>query len=325
MASISGHSIGISDNMKTYSRFVVITTLAVYLLIFVGGLVRVSGAGLGCPDWPQCFGRWIPPLHPSQLPVGFDSSEFNFTLAWIEYINRLIGVMVGLLVAITGFWAIKSYRKNLRILIPAVLAALLVAYQGWQGSRVVASELEPVMVSIHMGVAFIIASLLVYLSVQGYLRSRDRDVSISKKVRKFKLKAGLLWILAVVQVILGTQVREGIETVIEQMPLASHMKIIAGVGAVGHIHSGFGVLIGLGTIVLAYGLLTGREKQPSLLWQSGWALIGLAVIQMIVGIVLYVLHLPEVMQVLHMWLAALMTGIILIIFTIASYKPRSVT
>jgi cytochrome c oxidase assembly protein subunit 15 len=310
--------------MKAYSRFTIITTLAVYFLIFVGGLVRVSGAGLGCPDWPQCFGRWIPPLHPSQLPAGFDPSEFNFTLAWIEYINRLIGVMVGLLVAITGFWAIKSYRRYPRILIPAVLAALLVAYQGWQGSRVVASELEPVMVSIHMGLAFIIASLLVYLSIQTYLQGNDRAVSVSEKIRKFKLKAGLLWILVVVQVVLGTQVREGIETVIEQMPLGSHMEIITGVGAVGHIHSGFGVLIGLGTIVLAYGLLSGREKLPSLLWQSSWTLIGLAIIQMMVGIVLYVFNLPEVMQVLHMWLAALMTGIILIIFTIASYKPRSV-
>ena len=72
-----------------------------YLLIFIGGLVRVSGAGMGCPDWPKCFGRWIPPTSLSQLPDYIDPEKFNLVLAWVEYLNRLFGALVGLIILIT--------------------------------------------------------------------------------------------------------------------------------------------------------------------------------------------------------------------------------
>ena len=87
--------------MKLFSKFAFLSTVATYIVIFAGGLVRVSGAGLGCPDWPKCFGGWVPPLTASQLPPGFDSQTFNFTLAWIEYVNRLMGVLLGMLIVLT--------------------------------------------------------------------------------------------------------------------------------------------------------------------------------------------------------------------------------
>lgn len=149
--------------MKTFRRVAVAALVATYLLIFLGALVRVSGAGLGCPDWPHCFGRWIPPTDVSQLPPDMDPSDFNFVLAWIEYVNRLMGVIVGLLIASVGIMAIAKFRKHKSILFASILAAVLVAYQGWQGSQVVSSELEPLIVSVHMGIAFIIVSLLLYV------------------------------------------------------------------------------------------------------------------------------------------------------------------
>ena len=158
-----------------------------YFLIFIGGLVRVSGAGLGCPDWPKCFGRWIPPFSQSQIPTGFDASGFNITLAWIEYINRVAGMITGLLILITALLAIKNFRGSKHILIPSMLAAILVAIQGWYGSVVVKSQLMPTTVSIHMLLALIIVSLLVYVTYGSFHLSSSPSVKKNRLENKWLL------------------------------------------------------------------------------------------------------------------------------------------
>ena len=76
---------------QLFFQSAVVSTILSYLLIFVGGLVRVSGSGMGCPDWPRCFGRWIPPTNIDQIPSYIDATSFNIVLAWIEYGNRSSG------------------------------------------------------------------------------------------------------------------------------------------------------------------------------------------------------------------------------------------
>jgi heme A synthase len=90
------------DRLKSFARLALATTVATYLLILVGALVRASGAGLGCPDWPMCYGRWIPPTSVSQLPAGYDPATFNAILTWTEYTNRLLGVSIGFLIIATA-------------------------------------------------------------------------------------------------------------------------------------------------------------------------------------------------------------------------------
>lgn len=309
--------------MKNFRRLAVLATLATYFLIFAGGLVRVSGAGLGCPDWPKCFGRWIPPISLRQLPVDFDPVQFNFTLAWIEYINRLIGVAVGILIAAVAVLAVKNFRKVPRIVIPAVLAAILVAFQGWQGSRVVASELEPVIVSIHMGLAFIIVSLMIYLATNAYLMERPETEIDSNYPGKIKVWVGLLWVVLMIQVILGTQVRESFEIIAEKYPLLSQMEWIGKAGASAWYHSILGVLAAVASVFVSLLILAKSRWPSAIIWQCSWTVPGLALIQLVLGILLFATGLPQTMQVMHMWLAAILIGVILIMFAALAENRRA--
>ena len=101
--------------MRLFRNFTILSTILTYILIFVGGMVRVAGAGMGCPDWPKCFDRWIPPTSIEQLPDHIDPAKFNIVLAWIEYGNRLFGALVGLSIAITLYLGLKHCSHLPRI------------------------------------------------------------------------------------------------------------------------------------------------------------------------------------------------------------------
>jgi cytochrome c oxidase assembly protein subunit 15 len=304
--------------MTGFRRFAFATAVATYVLIFVGGLVRVSGAGLGCPDWPKCFGRWIPPLNAAQLPADIDPSTFNFTLAWIEYFNRLVGIAVGILILITAILAIRYFRKVKKIVYPSIAAAILVAYQGWQGGQVVTSGLEPYMVSIHMVLALIIVSLLLYVTQKAYYIEMAREGEIVKDHRGFGLVVGVLWFLTIFQILIGTQVRSSVEILQARHPLLSDLDILGRVGAVEYIHSILGI------IVIAFGIyagfkILGEETISDLTKNCGRGIIILTIAQLIIGLVLVLVGMPQLMQVLHLWVAAVFVGILLVLFSAARH------
>lgn len=300
--------------MKQFKRFSLLATFATYLLIFVGGLVRVSGAGLGCPDWPKCFGRWIPPIRIADLPPEFDPNSFNFTLAWIEYINRLIGVLVGFLILIVAILAIRWYRKNSRVLVPAVTSALLVAFQGWQGGRVVASELEPLVVSVHTLIALLIVSLLVF--IQRVLQSNEElpsfgAIQLSKhNVMLFRIT--LLVLLA--QIVIGTFVRGTIEAAYAKVPLLSAQQALHQIGHIDNLHIYIGILLAFLTAVVF--LQIHRIKAILSKWSYNLAvsLLILLAVQLVVGSILLWFKLPELFQVFHLWLASLLLGAFILLY-----------
>ena len=123
--------------MKKYFQFSVLSIIVTYLLIFVGGLVRVSGAGMGCPDWPKCFGKWIPPTSLSQLPDYIDPEKFNLVLAWVEYTNRLFGALVGLVILVSCIYALIYFKGHNKVTYSISLALFLTMVEGWLGSKLV--------------------------------------------------------------------------------------------------------------------------------------------------------------------------------------------
>jgi len=158
--------------LTSFQRLALATTAITYVLILVGGLVRASGAGLGCPDWPRCFGGWVPPMSAADLPPQFDPSQFNPALMWTEYLNRLLGVTVGFFILATVISAWRHHRREPRILWTSIAAVLLTGFQGWLGGRVVAAELAAWIVTVHMIVALVIVQMLLYVTVAA-MTGRD--------------------------------------------------------------------------------------------------------------------------------------------------------
>ncbi|MGD9900109.1 MAG: heme A synthase [Calditrichaceae bacterium] len=307
--------------MKSFRKLALISTIATYVLIFVGGLVRVSGAGLGCPDWPKCFGRWIPPTDISQLPAGMDPSLFNFTLAWIEYINRLTGMIVGLLIAATGIMAIIKMRKYPKILYPSILAALLVAFQGWQGSRVVSSALEPFIITVHLVLALLIVSLMIFVTQQAYY-SENNSAPVQREFKKYKMWAGILWFVTLSQIILGTQIRAVIKEISDNYPLLPTAEWIDMIGPIVNVHTVFGILITGLSIMLVTRLYNDKPVFHGPVKLISVTLIVLVGLQMVVGIGFKAAGIEPVLQVTHLWISSLMIGGELILYTMFNFAEN---
>jgi len=196
---------------------------------------------MGCPDWPKCFGQWLPPLSLSQLPADIDPSTFNATLAWIEWTNRLVGMTVGFLILGVAILALRYYREQPGVLYPSLFAALLVAFQGWQGSVVVASELKPLIVSVHLVLALLIVCLLIYAVLRSYQRSSAVPGSKRAVPKQMGRLSKILWFGIIGQIILGSQVRQVIESASAKFPNAIGLELLELAGAIkdGHTISVF--------------------------------------------------------------------------------------
>ncbi|MBC8042790.1 MAG: COX15/CtaA family protein [Rhizobacter sp.] len=295
------------------------TTFATYFLIFLGGLVRVSGAGLGCPDWPRCYGLWIPPtdisqIDPAKLPVGFDVSSFNPVLTWIEYINRLVGVVIGFLILGMAMLALKNFRKHPKVLVPSLAAAVLVAFQGWFGSIVVKYQLKPIAVTVHLLIALVIISILIYAALQAYFLEQPESEQKAVYPKKSHWILGL-WVATILQVVMGTVVRAVLEGLRETMPLATEFEWMESARAVGILHGVFGVGVAASAGFICYRLL--KESVPSpLVRRSLLAMMALMLSQVLLGHALVFIGMPALLQVFHQWVASLQIGLLLIVYSV---------
>ena len=282
--------------LTSFQRLAIWTTATTYFLILVGGLVRASGAGLGCPDWPRCFGSWIPPASAASLPPGFDPSQFNPALMWTEYLNRLLGVTVGLLILATAISAWRHHRHQPRILWTTVAAFLLVGFEGWLGGRVVAHELAAWIVTAHLIVAIVIVQLLLYATVEA-----TRPVGGGMLKNEGRL-AMLLILLTLVQAGVGTQVRGHLETALDAG--VARDVALSTVGRLDYLHRDLAFGVVLGAALFTLWLLSRRS--PLVQWSL--VVLTLAVLQIALGIVMAYGSLIPAAQVGHLTIASLLLG-----------------
>jgi heme A synthase len=138
----------------------VTTTASALLLVAVGALVRATGSGEGCPGWPRCFGRWLPPFtHHPGVPL---------TNALIEYSHRLVALVVGVMVVSLSAVAWWRYRRVGRVVVAASAAVGLWLFQAVLGGLVVRYGLTPALVTAHLATATLFVGVLAYLTVSSF-------------------------------------------------------------------------------------------------------------------------------------------------------------
>jgi cytochrome c oxidase assembly protein subunit 15 len=293
--------------VTTFQKWATATVFSVYFLIFIGGLVRVSGAGLGCPDWPRCYGLWIPPTSVDQLPSQYDPLTFNPVLTWIEYLNRLVGVIVGFFILILAWLAVKNFSKHVKILVPSLAALVMVAFQGWLGKIVVSSDLHPFIVTLHLVMALVIVSVLIYVAMQAR-EMRNSETDFISKGNQSVIVFGL-WVAVMLQIVLGTQVRETLEWLSRQYPLLNEFDWLEQARGIGIAHSIYGTL--LTTAIIWVGMKQLKENRLSRLSSDIVKFsMAIAFAQLGVGVLLVKLGIPQTVQVLHQWMSSLLVGFI---------------
>jgi protoheme IX farnesyltransferase len=141
-----------------FQKIAVATVIATVLLVTVGVIVRATGSGMGCPDWPLCYGQLIPPLDDSK--------------AWWEWIHRTIAAVIGFLILGVAFFAWKDHRDRASILWPSLFAVVLVGFQAWLGRETVRLNNAGDSVIAHLAAAMSLLGVLVYVTVRSFYPAR---------------------------------------------------------------------------------------------------------------------------------------------------------
>jgi heme a synthase len=298
-----------------FRRLGIITIVILYLLILAGGIVRSTGSGMGCPDWPKCFGTWVPPTDVSQLPDNYQAIfgaklkgevTFNVYKTWTEYINRLLGVLTGFAIFLTVLAAIPFLRRDKPVFYLSFLGLVLVAFQGWLGSKVVSSELSPLMVTLHMLVAIIIVFVLLYALARSY----SGIVTVERISERSRLNVTfvLAIILGVLQVLIGTQVREAIDEVALRLGYTLRETWIDNLGITFWVHRSFSLIVLAVHAYLIY-VLRQHTATKGLMYRFSYILLAIVVAEIATGAAMAYFAIPAYLQPVHLTLAILMLGV----------------
>jgi heme a synthase len=301
---------------RSFHRLGFFTLIVLYLLILAGGVVRATRSGMGCPDWPKCFGQYIPPLSEAELPAnyqeiyadrGYSDTTFNVFHTWTEYINRLLGAFTGLLLfamVVLAFWYYGKRKLSIALLMLFIF--LLTGFQAWLGAIVVATILAPVKITTHMVVALIILALLIVVlflakKADGLITNKDTLESIGL-LKPLSIIALLFTLL---QVVFGTQVRQEVDVILkasaDYMPGENWFEQLSGLFLV---HRNMAFIIAAVNVLLWL-----KTPQNSILRNLSLYVVLLIAAEIVSGFVLAYFQLPAFFQPVHLLLVSLIFGV----------------
>lgn len=288
--------------MRRIKFWVIATFILTFLVILAGSVVRTTHSGMGCPDWPRCFGKWIPPTNANELPPDFEKylskqdidHSFNAFHTWIEYINRLLGALLGVFALIQlGLIYFKrkteaqSFKLAVAFLGVVVLTALF-------GALVVKLNLAHYSVSVHLLLAFVLAQI--QLALLMTIHNQYEIIPVTKRTRNLFI---LLLCIIVVQVTLGTGVRIFVDEIAASLDFERRETWLSALPTIFIIHRSFSWL------VLAMVLYcTWYCQNQILLKKKIYYLAGIVLLSLVTGVTLYYAGMPPAAQPLHLLLAS---------------------
>src|SRR5947208_12437160 len=175
--------------MKGFRALSVATALATYALVVLGGVVRVSGSGLGCPDWPLCHGRFLPPLDVHAI---------------IEYSHRTTASLTSVLVVATAVVAWVAWHNRRDLVIPATVAAGLLAVQVALGAITVRLELPPMIVLAHLATAMALLGAVCVTAVAALMPTPAGAVDAQSIARAQGAAAGTYLLILSGSLVVGS-------------------------------------------------------------------------------------------------------------------------
>lgn len=304
-----------------------LTIIAVYLVILAGGIVRASGAGMGCPDWPTCFGQWIPPTDEAQLPANYhelyaahyQNTTFNPVKTWTEYANRLVGASTGFLIIFTT-WAARRFRQmDPPVFYLALSVLFLVGFQGWLGSAVVASHLKPIMITAHMLLALVIVALLIFAIIRSQ-KSALQSKGNPNLPEKFGVVTKVAIAMTLLQILMGTQIRESVDFITNEHSYIGREFWRDSLPIIFYVHRSFSSLILFTNLWLAWQVYK-QSPAEHLLRKIAAVLMGLIITAILAGVSLDRLGFPAIAQPIHLLMANLIFGAQF--FLLATYRYAS--
>ena len=314
-----------------FRKLGIATIISIYLLVLAGGIVRSTGSGMGCPDWPKCFGMLIPPTNVSQLPVNYQQIyaeklhgevEFNVTKTWIEYLNRLLGALTGIVVFATFIASISYWKKDKKITILSFLGVILIGANGALGKYVVDSFLKPGVVTLHMMLAILVIFVLLYAIARAWSKVIQTE-NIERKSFINKIIIVVL-IVSTSQVLLGTQVREAIDKVIASPIFGYHRDTwIEQMGLPFYIHRSYSLLI-LGLHIYLIWQLRKNIQQYGIIYKFTQGLVLIIGVEILSGTVMAYFGVPAYVQPIHLTLAIVSLGIQFVILLLINFKKITI-
>lgn len=323
---------------KLFPKTVKIALILVYLVIFAGALVRMTGSGMGCPDWPKCFGYYIPPTERATLEwqpnkifekgqviivneklwvaktnfksglqynhlqfeafTKHDYAEFNATKTWIEYLNRLVGALAGLACFIMAIFSFSYFKINKKITILSWIVVFAMGFQGWLGAKVVYSVLNPLKITIHMIMALLIVAFILLILKQ--ISKENINLVFSTKIK------WLIFIsfgLSLVQIGFGTQVRQMVDEQVKSGILIETVGL-QNPDFFFYFHRSFSIVVVLINFYIAF-LISKVGKQNIYIKIILFTLF----IEILSGIAMFYFNFPFSTQAIHLVFASILFGL----------------